>query len=713
MDDEMPKKLAACIVTYEDEYFYYHPGVNPVSIIKAFIGNIKSGKIKRGASTIAMQVMRMKNNHAQRSWKNKIFEMVSAIKYSLWHSDKYILKEWCEIAPFGGNTVGVKAASLRYFGRATDNLSWAEYALLAVMPNGPSTANLSKNRPILKQKRDFLLRKLQKKGYFDASELTLYIGEDLPAETKALPQIGYHLLLHLMEKYPDQTLFNTTVPMDIQLRTYEILQRESSFLIPDDIRNLSAIVVDITSNQLIAYHGNTPSSNDKPFSYVDVVQAPRSYGSLLKPLLYAYALETAQFLPNELIADIPTAIGDFQPENFDKKYRGAVPFQDMLIQSLNVPAVRVLHSAGLQGFYDLIRTLEVAHLDKGADHYGLSIILGGGESSLWDLGRIYKGLAQNYGGMNDPFRPVKILTDDENVKSKHNFSFSPYTIEHLVNGMSDLTRPREEKSWQNYGTDYKIAWKTGTSFGHKDAWALGFNGKYMIGVWVGNEGGEGRFDLTGMSKAAPVMFKLFNILPDNQWFGKSPAYPKKETISVCAQSGKIAGPLCSQVKKTNTDKTSYRYQPCTFHQEVLLNAEGQCITPTCLSQLAMKDTFFLLPSYMEYYYRQAHNEYRILPAYDADCIPDEASCKIIYPQDGLKIFLPKENSEKQNLLIAKVYHRNNEAKIFWFIDQEYYKTTLKQPHECIMKLATGRHQLSISDQWGNKDEIKFEIIANQ
>lgn len=710
IDEDIPDKLSVCIIQYEDEFFRYHPGVNPFSILKAFWSNVTSGKTKRGASTIAMQVMRMKNCNATRNWYNKIKETLGAIKYSLLHRDKTILREWCEIAPFGGNTIGIKAAALRYYGRSVDKLSWAEYALLAVMPNGPSFANLTKNRKILQQKRDFLLRKLQRKGYFDAMELKLYLGEELPIETKTIPQDAYHVLQFLLKKYPGQNIFRSTIPYDIQIRIQEILNRESNFLKIDDIRNLSAVVIDVKSNQLIAYQGNVVN-NDGKFSYVDVAQAPRSYGSLLKPLLYAHTLESAQLLPHEMVADIPTAIGDFQPENFDKKYRGAVRFEEMLIQSLNVPAVRVLNTVGMQSFYDMIKKLDIAYLNKGADHYGLSIILGGGESSLWDLSRIYKGLAQNYSGTTDPFKQVQCLSDVTPVGSKNVFSFSAGTMDHLIKAMSDLTRPREEKSWQMYGTDYKIAWKTGTSYGHKDAWALGFNGRYMVGVWVGNEGGEGRFDLTGITKAAPVMFKLFNALPDNQWFATPPVYHNKEVITVCAESGKIAGPLCKRTEKITTEMTSFKYHPCHYHQEVLLNKEGMALSEECAQYSVRKDTLFMLPSYMEYYYKNAHMDYKGIPSHDPRCQPAESACKIIYPNDGLKIFLPKESAEKHNELIVKAYHREKDARIFWFVDDDYKKITTAAPHDCLLKLKAGAHTLTITDQWGNRDQVTFEVLT--
>jgi penicillin-binding protein 1C len=711
MDEDIPAQLAKCIIIYEDEYMAYHPGVNPIAAAKAWYANFKAGKTKRGASTLAMQVMRMKNRHATRNWYNKIKETFGAVKYSLLTRDKIILREWCEIAPFGGNTIGIKAAALRYFQRSIEKLSWSEYALLAVMPNGPSSANLTKNRAVLKAKRDFLLKKLYRKGYFDASELALFIDEDLPVEAKAIPQFAYHALLFLAKKYPDQNIFRSTIPYDLQVKIQDLLERESTFLKVDDIRNLAAIVIDIQTNQLVAYQGNVKNADGK-FSYVDVLQAPRSYGSLLKPLLYAQTLETNQMLPNEMIADIPTSIGDFQPENFDKKYRGAVPFEDMLIQSLNVPAVRVLNTVGLQSFYDLIKRLDIAYLNKGSEHYGLSIILGGGESSLWDMCRVYKGFAQNYSGHSNPFSAVQCLSTSEIQTSKISYKFSAATMDHLINAMSDLTRPREEKSWNYFETDYKIAWKTGTSYGHKDAWALGFNGKYMVGVWVGNEGGEGRFDLTGISKAAPVMFKLFNVLPGNQWFSRPPTYSKKEIISICNESGKLAGPLCKKRQKLVTEYTSLKYQPCNYHQEVMFNEKGLAIAENCAQAMAYKDTIFVLPSYMEYYYREAHREYKGLPLYDADCLPQiSAACKIIYPQDNLKIFLPKEQIDQQNKLVVKAYHRDKDAKLFWFLDDEFVRTTESVPHEILLKVAKGSHTLTITDQKGNQDKVFFEILG--
>ena len=709
LDEKIPNDLKTCIILYEDEYINFHPGVNPISIIKSLYTNIKAGRTVRGASTLAMQVMRMKNKNAVRSWPNKIWEAVSATKYSMFHSDEKILKDWCEIAPFGGNTVGVKAAALRYFERPLDKLSWSEYALLTVMPNGPSTANLTKNRDKLRKKRDVLLKKLHTKGYFDSTSLELYMDEDLPELVQEIPQYAYHLLLYLTKKYPEKTVFHTTVRKDIQQNTLELLNREASFLQIDDINNIAAVILDVQNNKLIAYHGNVKNKNGK-FSYVDVAQAPRSYGSLLKPLLYAFTLDKGDMLPYEMVADIPTAIGDFQPRNFDKKYRGAVPLNDILLLSLNVPAVRVLNYVGLQSFYNLIERLQLAYLNRGPEHYGLSIILGGGESSLWDLCRLFKGFAQNYLGYPNPYGSVSIMKE-ETIKSKNtDLNFSGFAIEHTVNSMADLTRPREEKSWDLYGNDYKIAWKTGTSYGHKDAWSIGFNGKYVVGVWVGNEQGEGRFNLTGISKAAPVMFKLFNLLPDNSWFNTRPSYSGKQIISVCKESGKIAGRLCSHIIKMDVERASQKYTPCTYHQEVWLDKDGLALSEKCREKAVHKEIFFTLPSYMEYYYKEGHLEYASLPDFHPGCSREDNPLKIIYPTQNVKIFLPKSGGQQENKVIMKAYHRDPEGILYWFINDNYLGNTTHGKHEVPFFGKRGMYQLQITDQHGNNDSMQFEIL---
>lgn len=712
LDEQIPQPLAIAIKEYEDAYMDWHPGINPISVYKAIKINHEKGKIVRGASTLAMQVMRMRNQNKERIWINKISESISAFKYSILKSDNNIIRDWAEIAPYGGNIIGVKAASLKYFGRPLQNLSWAEYALLAVMPNSPGRTNLKKNTPVILKKRNALLVKLQREGHFEEKDLLVYLDEDLPVEPTEIPQHGYHLLRHLIKKYPDKNIFRTHLISDIQKRLELILQQESDFYRSDDIRNMAAIIIDVEKNQLIAYQGNVKQNNGI-FDYVDIIQSPRSYGSLLKPFLYAYALESSQYLPGELVADIPTIIGDFQPKNFDKKYKGAVKIEDMVIQSLNVPAVRILNKVGLHGFYENIQLLQPQFLNKGADHYGLSIILGGGEMSLWDLARFYKGLAQNYIGISNPFQEISITLDEEKSTSKINFKFSALTLRNTIVAMADLTRPREEKHSHLYNPNQKIAWKTGTSYGHRDAWAIGFNGRYTVGVWVGNGDGEGRYDLTGISKAAPVMFKIFKNLPENRGLGSPPPLSRIEKIRVCTESGKMAGNLCNHTHQISVENSATQYSYCSYHHVGYINEQGFRIHKNCIEMNAQRDTFFVLTPMMDYYHKIANPQYVGLPSNDKNCGGNKSGCQIIYPFHNLKIFLPKERETGTNSLICKAHHQESQATLFWFLNGDYVTTTQHNTHEIALNLTKGQYQLTVIDHQGHQDKVSFEILGKR
>jgi len=710
INESIPLPLEIAIKEYEDAYMDYHPGINPISLIKAIKLNTERKKIIRGASTLAMQVMRMRMKNSQRTLLNKSKEAISALKYSLITPDKKIIRDWAEMAPFGGNVVGVKAASLRYFGRELSELSWAEYALLAVLPNSPGTTNLKINRTKILEKRNMLLGKLHHKGHIVYDDLIVYMDEDLPLEITAIPQNGYHLLRYLIKTNPSQHLFRSTINEKNQIEIQNMVQLEADFYRYDDIKNIAAVIIDIEKNELLAYVGNVRQANGV-FDYVDIAQAPRSYGSLLKPFLYANALESGRFLPQELLADVPTSISDFQPKNFDEKYRGAVRMEDMVIQSLNVPAVRLLNELGLQEFYENIRAFEPQYLNKGAQHYGLSMILGGGEMSLWDLTRMYKGLAQNYLGLSQPYKEVTTLRDNQHKYIQPSFKYSPFSIQYTVDAMGDLTRPREEKYKHLYNKEKRIAWKTGTSYGHKDAWAIGFNGKYAVGVWVGNADGEGRYNLTGITKAAPILFKIFKTLPNNKWFSTPPTYHRKESIITCIQSGKMAGRLCTQTKSMTVEKSSSQYKQCHYHQTGYTNSLGNLVDTHCTDAHSNKDTFFVLPTAMDYYYKGANTQYKGLPQNDEICPAQVTNCRILYPHEGFKIFLPRETQNITNPIICKAHHHNPNSKLFWYVNGIYMQSTSNNIHEVTLNLKKGHYTLRIIDNNGLNDEVRFEILG--
>lgn len=709
LEEDLPEAFKTCIIEYEDAWFYWHPGINPVSMAKAFYAYLSKGRVVRGASTLPMQVMRMRFKNANRSILNKLSESISAIKYSLTRQKSTVLKDWSQMAPFGGNTVGVRSAALRYFGRDFAQLSWAEYALLAVMPNSPTAVNLSVNRDKLTVKRDFLLRKLCDKKYFPKEDLEIYLSEELPASFIALPDDAPYLLDFLSKKYPGKYLFRTTITFDMQREINDMIEKEVSITRQDDIRNGAAVVIDLQNNTLLAYTGNVRYNQDRSRNYVDIIQRPRSYGSLLKPFLYAFALEEGAILPGEMLFDIPTVIGDFQPKNFDETFRGAVTADEVILSSLNVPAVRLLNQVGLPAFYNMLQKLKPTGLDKGTGHYGLSLILGGGETSLWEMARLYKGMALNYLGRSHPYNQVAILQGESNP-AYPTFDFSSAAIAHVVNTMADIRRPREERFWFTFDDQNKIAWKTGTSFGHRDAWCIGFNGKYLVGVWMGNENGEGRHDLTGIVRSAPLMFQIFKALPANQWFKTPPVAKANKTISVCLDSGKLAGKHCKKTSKKRVEKESFRWLPCRFHEIVWVNQIGQLSSASCAPG-GHADTIFLLPPEVEYYYKASHMFYKGLPVSDPGCASGTANLSLIYPNEGVKIFVPKGENGQSGSILAKAHHSIADSKLYWFLDDkpipghQGYDDKVRP-----ISPKPGHHTLTVIDPMGHRSSVRFEVI---
>lgn len=705
-DRSLPNMLVKSIVLYEDEWFYWHPGFNPVSLLKSFFINVKSGRIVRGGSTLSMQVARMARDKKRRTYREKVLETLGALKLEILYSKDQIIQQWCTLASFGGNVVGIEAASWRYFGRPLDQLSVAEYATLAVLPNAPALIHPSRNRQALKEKRNRLLEKLDEKKQISGGDLVLYQSEPIPFEPKEMPQQALHLLEYLCGAFPQYQAYQTTIQADIQHRIHDFTNYRTQILEQNGIRNAAILVLDVEEGNLLAYVGNTRDKNGS-MRYVDLIQAPRSYGSLLKPFLFAQALDKGMFLPEELISDIPTYIDGFEPKNFDKQFRGVVSFRDVLIQSLNVPSVRVLYYLGHQVFYDLLQSFEPDFLNKGANHYGLSIILGGGESNLWSLSRMYLGLARKYLKYRNDFIRIRVLKDED--LEKYSVSLGNFACHQTVEALADVVRPREETGWKKLHANNEIAWKTGTSYGHRDAWTIGFNSKYLVGIWVGNENGEGREKLTGITTAAPIFFDVMDILGERKPFLKT--FKSSHTIKTCAESGKLAGKNCSQLKNLKVDQYSHQWSICDLHEIGSITDNGYFKPIQCLEPNAKKDTFFTLDPIQAYYTHKANPFFYVLPPIDPTCEEsNQASLRFIYPFKNAKVFLPIESNGERRSLIAKA-STSESKELFWFLNEEYLGTTINE-HDWALDPIPGQHELSISDAQGNRQSIFFQVRWN-
>jgi penicillin-binding protein 1C len=719
--EEIPEKFRQSVIHFEDRWFNFHPGFNPVALFRAAVMNFRAGKIVSGGSTLSMQVIRLARKNRPRTIGEKIIEIFLSWRLELTHTKQDILRLYASHAPFGGNVVGLEAASWRYFGVEPDRLSWGATATLAVLPNAPGLIFPGKNQKQLLAKRNRLLDRLFEHGVITASECEMAKSEPLPGKPFSLPRSAPHLLDHAIADGLRGKRLCTSLLSGLQRQTAAILEGHRSYWNANEIRNAALVVLEVSTGNVVAYHGNIPNMDSRAHGEeVDLVMAPRSTGSILKPFLYAAMLNDGLILPGTLIPDIPTQIGGFVPENFNLSYDGAVPANQALARSLNIPAVKMLQTYTYQQFYILLKRCGITTLTKPAGHYGLSVILGGAETNLWEITGTYASMARTLQTAGSA-RPVYATfhapgyVDKPETRLNHYPSpFNPAAIYQAFEAMVEVVRPGEEMVWRQFGTSSRIAWKTGTSFGNRDAWAVGVTPQYVVGVWVGNASGEGRPGLTGIAMAAPVLFDVFRILPVGSWF----TAPESSMIRVpvCRYSGYRASPVCEFSDSVWIPAAGAKTLPCPFHQIVHLDSTGQWqVTSECeLPSRMQHRSWFVLPPVQEWYFRQKNPFYRILPPFKPGCgvQSDRRNMDLIYPKNKSILFIPVELDGTPGRAVFRAAHREPGATIYWHLDDQYIGST-KTVHQMAVKPVNGRHQLTLTDQNGESISVVFEIISRQ
>ncbi|MBL4677779.1 MAG: penicillin-binding protein 1C [Mucilaginibacter sp.] len=720
----VPDKFSKCIIAFEDKRFNDHFGFDPLAFSRAIKQNLRNKRVTSGGSTITMQVIRLATHHNRTIW-NKIGEIFMALRLEVGYGKKEIMALYASNAPFGSNVIGLDAAAWRYFGRSADKLSWGEMAALAVLPNSPSLVHPGKNRQILLKKRDLLLSRLYKQGIIDSTTAALARFEPVPEKPMPLPQLAPHLLQRFKAdakaaKLTD-TRITTSIKSNLQQQVTDIVEKHHQVLKANDINNVAAVVLDVETGSTLAYVGNVSHREDpETESDVDVISAPRSPGSTLKPLLYASMLHDGLILPNSLIPDVPTQIAGYHPENFDLGYDGAVPASNALSRSLNVPAVKMLQQYKYERFYDMLKRIGITTLDQPADHYGLALILGGGENTLWELTGAYADMARalnNYnknGGKydaNDYHHPQYANAPQKQSNQQNNGLIDAGSIYYTLQAMEEVMRPGEEMLWQQFSSSQRVAWKTGTSFGFRDGWAIGVTPKYVVGVWVGNTDGEGRPGLTGINTAAPVLFEIFRLLPaTREWFDVP--YGELVKIKVCKESGYRAGQYCDNAVEQYVPKTGLKAAVCPWHKLVHLSADRRYqVTANCTSPDKMANLpWLVLPPSMEYYYKTKNYQYHVLPPFAPGCEQNDANpMELIYPKDGAKIYVPLEADGKRGRMICNAAHRMAGSKIFWHLDDQYVGES-SAFQQMALNPTPGKHKLTLVDADGNTIKINFEVL---
>ncbi|MDZ7723008.1 MAG: penicillin-binding protein 1C [candidate division KSB1 bacterium] len=699
---DLPEKYVRAVLTFEDKRFFSHHGIDPLALLNAVRINLQSGRIVRGGSTLSMQIARL-DHPKPRTLFNKLRECLTALKLSLHFSKHDQLILYAAHVPMGGNTVGLQAASLRYFDKPPRDLTWAEAALFAVLPNSPSMINLDRQRSRLLQKRNHLLQRLYRTHRLDSLSCHLACREPLPRLPERMVFKAPHLCTQALAQESGHRIC-TTLDSDIQHQLNLILDSYAGFFSTHGIRNYAALVAETATGRVRGYVGSQGFFK-LPGGQVDGVQAARSTGSLLKPFLAACAMDRGPYTLTTKLPDVPAFFGNFSPQNASGTCHGLVSLDIMLRYSLNIPAVFLLQDYGMDRFYYNLTDAGLTSLNRSPEEYGLSLILGGAEASLWECCGLFASLGNL--GRSTPLR--------WNAEPQHPAAAvcSPGAAWLTLQALATVDRPGTEFYWPFFNNQIPVAWKTGTSYGQRDAWAIGVNSQYVIGVWAGHFSGQGNTDLYGSSAAGPVLFKLFNQLcRSNQ-----PLWPEKPESdlrlkAVCPVSGLSPSPWCPDTIRVEAPAVAWESKTCSFHKRYILDSNGyqvcsQCWTPS--------DTVWctrtIYPPPVRQLMQRQNRMVESPPRHHPDCpaVHRERQFAIEYPIPDIRIQIPRTFSGTFEPVIFKAKHATPSMHLFWYLNGSFLAET-REPHNVKVNLPAGEHQLTVQDQTGAVRRVRFQAF---
>jgi len=705
-DFKIPPKLEKAVLAFEDNWFYYHPGLNPVSIIRAFLLNLRQKRIISGGSTITMQLIRVTGSKERTYW-NKALEMLQALKTELKYSKEDILRMYLERAPYGGNIVGIKAASLKYYQKKPSELSWNEAATLAVLPNSPGMISPGKNQDKLIAKKNRLLKTLYRKKNITDTELSLSLSEPTPKVVTPFNFIAPHFT-NFIRNTVSEPIVQTTLDYKLQTKLQELLRNYGKQIKEIGIENCAGIVVESKTGKIRAWIGSQDFTDHERSGQVDGVIAARSTGSILKPFLYAAAMDQGLLIPQTVLQDVPTHFKNFSPENSNFKYSGLVTAKSALTRSLNIPAVRLLNTYGLYNFYSFLKSSGVTTLFRTADEYGLTLIIGGSEIKLYDLAKLYVGLAQ-YGNFSD----LQYLENQEQNNKVRLLSEGASYL--TLDMLKDLDRPDAEMYWKSFSNKQEIAWKTGTSFGHRDAWAAGVTPEWTVCIWAGNFPGNPNPEIKGAEVAGSLMFRIFSLLStSHEWF--TPPYEDLVTRTICRHTGFLAGENCLETITALVPAKAGLLKKCPYHKKIYLSKdENYQVCSLCWGNSPGKEKVVLHypPSVAEMLKQQGYSVYS-LPPHNPDCSQYSAASQLMirYPTAETVVLVPRDFSGKYQKIVMELSHAESDLEVFWYLDNKYLGSTIGK-HNFSTDVTSGIHFLYVIDENGDNDSVRFSAIRNR
>lgn len=726
---DLPPEVPRALVASEDRRFYRHFGVDPAAVARAAWSNLRAGEVVSGASTIPMQIARMADP-GPRTLGSKLRESFRALQLE-WHYGKdELLEQYLNLTPYGGNVEGVGAASWFYFGKPPGQLSIGEIALLTALPRSPVRYDPVRHPEAARIARDRVLRQLVERGAFSPREIEDALRQPVPARRRTPPFAAPHFSEMAIRLFPGEVELRSTVDRNVQTIAEEQVRRRIAELRSTGIGNAAVVVIENRTRAVRALVGSAGFRETAFQGQVNGAVARRSPGSTLKPYLYALALDQGRVMPDSYLLDIPTDFAGYVAENYDEQYRGRVTVRGALILSLNACTVRLLSEVGLADFHRLLVRGGLATLDRPAEQYGLPLVLGAGEVTLLDLTNLYATLAE--GGVH---RPVRLLEETEGdqdgraASARGTFGpsrrssqpidrgdpgrlFSAESAAVLTGILTDVRRPDLPEAWDLTRDVPAVAWKTGTSYGHRDAWAVGFSAEHTIGVWVGNFDGKPRKGIAGSQHAGPLLFDLFRALE-----GRGTGLPRPPgldlgELEVCALSHELPGPYCPT--RTRIPYLPGRSRPvaCTYHRRVMVDSRtGEQLAGDCLARHPHELRLLTVyPGELVAWWRSQGTRVEEVPRLAADCtgVPSEEPPRIISPDDSTPYRLRRDAPPEHQRIPLVARSGPGVSRLYWYQDGLLVATTAPGEQR-FLDPRPGEHRLVVTDDLGRSDGATYRV----
>lgn len=700
---EVSPDLVKALIESEDRWFYEHPGVNPFSIVRAAWGNLVAERVVSGASTIPMQIARMSDPRS-RNLEAKAIEAFRAIQLSIKYSKTELLEAYLNLAPFGGNIMGVGAASLLYFDKPSSQLSLGESALLAVLPRAPNRYNPARHPDRAMVIRNQVLELLTNRKVVDSAEAKRAMRQPMVAHHRPSPMLAPHFSLFAKHRLGAKPNLVTTLDISKQRTLEQLLFRHVLRIRQEGITNAAAVILDRKTREVLAMVGSVDFFDDQTQGQVNNAISRRSPGSTLKPFLYALAFDQGLAIPESRMLDVPTDFAGYTPENYSGTFSGQVTVGEALSHSLNVPAVRLLTRVGLSDFYDLLKRGGLETINRPASFYGLPLALGTCEVRLLDLANLYATLAE--GGRHRPWR-IASHSDETELQL-----FSPEASHTISQILTKVTRPDMPDSWRLTQDRPIVAWKTGTSFGHRDAWAVGFDDAIAVGVWVGNPDGKVVKGISGAVHAGPLFFDILRAFTTGSRDLHLAEAPNLRPVKICKVSHLLAGPDCPETY-TALAGPKLKIGRCSDHKRILVDAEtGDLLEGDCVMiRPAISKVVRTVPPDLAAWLASQGKSVPKLPPLSSYCsdVPSGEPPSIISPSATTTYVIRHDTPSQFQKINLKAVSSDPSQILWWYVDGVFIGTT-SDKKTLFYSMQLGKHQVSVTDGFGRSHTLEFNVI---